>query len=423
MLFFKECKQIFKSIIYYIFIICLFAFYITQTGAVVRKPIEGQDNYGYKVSEDKQYIMQSTLDTLILEYKLNKYVAYPIGFYREVNLNDKNQNKIAAILEELTGLSLEQIEKRFQEMLDNGEIELQYFYSENEYVDFLYMLEDDNNIIKVPENLTYDKFMEFMKQADKIIGGGSKYSEEFIIRNAEVPMTYEDAKQEYESIINDDKISRAYARLFCDYLGIILSILPVFLIVSRILKDKNSNVSQIIYSRKISSVKIVLTRYFANVFMILIPTIIISILPYSVCKYYAIAEKLQIDDFAFIKYIFIWLLPNIMVVLAVGFLFTEITESAIAILIQGIWWFISVFISAGDLVGHFGLNFIPRFNTIGSSDIFKNSFNEFLINRCFYLILSIILIIFTIIIFEMKRKGVIIKSGKIFKNRKSKSKI
>ena len=43
-------------------------------------------------------------------------------------------------------------------------------------------------------DISYEEFQKLMKEADEIIGGGSKYAARNLIRNfSRIPMTYEDA--------------------------------------------------------------------------------------------------------------------------------------------------------------------------------------------------------------------------------------
>ncbi|MGL5354389.1 MAG: ABC transporter permease, partial [Clostridium sp.] len=74
-------------------------------------------------------------------------------------------------------------------------------------------------------------------------------------------------------------------------------------------------------------------------------------------------------------------------------------------------------------VGNVGMNLIPRFNTLGSYEVYNRIFNELVINRAFYSILGIILIAMTIFVYDKKRKGSLNLNGKILKNSKSKFKV
>ena len=101
-------------------------------------------------------------------------------------------------------------------------------------------------------------------------------------------------------------------------MGILLTILPVFLAVTRVLKDRKAQADQVIFMAKADSAKIVFTRY-----------------------------------------------------LSTGFFLTELTDSAIAVFVQGIWWFVSIFTTSMDIVGSAGWNLVPRFNTVGEFAVYE----------------------------------------------------
>ncbi|MEG3041995.1 MAG: ABC transporter permease [Clostridium sp.] len=382
-------------------------FFITQMGQFegVTKPVEGLQDYGYKYSDDTNIIMKITLQSLIGEFSRNQYVTYPIGFYKEVKLNDEKQNHIFKIIQEVTGIEEEELKIEIEQSLNN--------LNSKESLT-LY----DSLMLK--NGLQFKEFSEYMNEVDELLGGGSDYNINSMNKNARVPETYEDELKVYEDIIYKDKVSGAYARLFSDYMGIVLAILPVFLAVTRVLKDKRSKSSDVIFSKKAVSTTIIISRYLATIIMILVPLLIISITPTLQSMYSASSNGVDGDLFAFVKYIFGWLMPIAMVSVSMGFFFTELTNGPIAILIQGIWWFVSISLGASNLVGNVGLNLIPRFNTLGEYDIYISVFNELVVNRLFYSFISVILIIATIFIYDMKRRGVLNINGKIFKNRKGK---
>lgn len=396
-LFFKECGQILKSITYYIFIACMVLFFVTQIGEfdVIVKPQEGMENYGFKNGDDEKVIMEQSLRKLIEEYDNNSYVTYPIGFYKQVILNEKKQENMGDIIVNLTGLTIVEIEDRLSG--EKAEINIKPLY-----------------------NLTYDEFLRYMGEADKLIGGGSKYSPKSIRQNVKVPISYEEAKEDYESILKNDRVSGAYARQFCDYMGIVLGILPVFLGVTRGLRDKRSKVSEIIFSKQAKSSTIILSRYLSTVVMILIPLLLLSISPALQSLYFANSIGIEGDAFAFVRYIFGWLLPIILFTTSIGFFFTELTDGPSGILVQVIWWIISIFMSSGNLIGSVGWSLVPRFNTVGKYEIYLSIFNELVVNRIIYSIISIVLMMLTIIIYSWKRKGVLNIGGKILSNSKSK---
>lgn len=379
-LFIKECKAIVKSTTYYLFLACLVLFFVGQmeSNAGIAKPLKGQASYGYQYSKDPKVIMQYSIDNLLQEFESETYITYPFGFYKEVHPSKSKQSKIAVIISEVL---------------------------------------DENYDIK--EDISYEQFEAKMEKIDDILGGGSRYKASGLKSNTYIPMTYEDAMKEYEDILYNDKISGAYARLFCDYMGIVLAILPVFLAVTRGLRDKKAKAFDVIFSKKASSIAIVMSRYLATVSMVVIPVILLSISPALQSLYSAVNNGIKGDAFAYLRYIGGWLLPTIMITASVGFFLTELTDGPIAILVQGLWWYISMFMGAESLVGTVGYNIMPRFNTIGEQEVYKAILPQLVKNRLFYSGMGILLIIATIVVYHYKRKGALNYHGKIFKHRKS----
>ena len=378
-LFAKECKAILKSTTYYLFLACLVLFFVSQmeSNAGITKPQRGQADYGYQYSKDKELIMQNSIDILLQEFESETFITYPFGFYKEVHPSKSKLSKIVAIISEIL---------------------------------------DENYDIK--EGISYDQFEEKMEKIDDLLGGGSKYKASELENNAYIPMTYEEAMKEYEDILYKDKISGAYARLFCDYMGIVLAILPVFLAVTRGLRDKRAKALEVIFSKKASSIAIVMSRYLATVSMVLIPVILLSISPALQSLYSAANNGVKGDAFAYLRYTGGWLLPTIMITVSVGLFLTELTNGPIAILVQGLWWYLSLLMGAGSLQGTVGYNIMPRFNTVGEHAVFKEILPQLVRNRLFYSGMGILLLIATIVIYHYKRRGTLNYHGKIFKHRK-----
>ena len=115
---------------------------------------------------------------------------------------------------------------------------------------------------------------------------------------------------------------------------------PIFLVVLIWMKDRIGNASELIYSKKISSARLVVSRYLASVTMILLPVLLLSF--ESLVPLIALGAKkgISVDYFAYIKYILWWLLPEVMAVSAIGIFFTLLTDSPIAIAIQFLWWMV-----------------------------------------------------------------------------------
>lgn len=432
-LFQKECAQIIKSVTYPLYVVLLVAFLMSQIGELkmMEEPKPGQADYGWTKSKDQQQIMTDAVNTMALEWVQNHYTAYPFGFYKKVSISDGSQKVIGEIIEEVTGLAQEVIREKVEKYLDDVSIPDEYGLSlgdgleagedgaftvggtDGEAEDFgdlpagetppaeeLPPVEYSNaglGLVPSP-SLTYEKFGELMDQADKQIGGGSNYSEMFR-ENLIVPATYEDALAEYQELVEKDQVTRAYARLFCDYAGIMLGILPVFVAVARGLKDRKHEMQDLIYSRSISTVRLIVTRTFAMLFLLLLPVLLYA--GFLTVKFAGPGRDLS----AFLVYSLGWLMPTVLVSMAVGMFLTELTDTPIAIAAQGIWWMYSMFSGLSMMDGGYGMNLMPRHNDTGGSDVFREYFGTFAFNRIFYVLLAIALIAGTAFIYDRKRRG------------------
>lgn len=406
-LFVKECTQTAKSLIYWLVVLVIALFFFSQTGDITidAKPKPGQDEYGAKYSTDKNVVMQETLGKLAEEYYQGKYTTYPIGFAKTVTLNKEEEKRVGEIVKETTGLDKEQIEQKMNE-----------FYQGRDVIYLGMPLEPS-------ENLTFKRFKTLMNEVDEMLGGESSYEGDFKKSRALVPMTYEDALEEYNVMIEKDHVSGAAARLFSDYMVIVLGFAPVFLAVTRELRDRRAGMQELIYSRKASAAAVIGSRYLSMVFMIMIPVLLLSLLPLTECMIYGQETGITIDYLAFVKYSFGWLLPTVMAVTAAGMFFTELTDTALGVLVQGAWWYITLFVGRAAMQGgEYGWLLMPRHNTTGNYDGFKDGFAQLAANRITYVIAAFIITALTAWIYAQKRKGRLDIHGKIFANRKGKSK-
>lgn len=410
-LFAKECKQILKSMVYYLYVVIFVMFLSSQMNEVMtgdlERPEPGQASYGSVSSHEESAVMEKILAGLVMETNHNSYATYPMGFYREVTLNQTELAEMTSIIEDCTGKNWEEIMKdmenhfsQFDQGTMTGAVQAQIGYS-----------------VVPRESLSYEEFCKNMEKVCKIIGSGSSYSQGKLDAGVGVPMTYEQAVEEFDALCAKDKITGATARLFCDYAGIILSILPVFLGVTRCLRDKRAKVSQVVFSHEASTAQIVGSRYLANVCMAFLPvvvTIFVMQMPY---QYHAGTIGVTPDVLAFLKYSVAWLLPEIMTVLAVSFFITELTENVISIFIQVFWAIASLF-GSETLSGNFGFRLIVRWNALGDTNAFWSQRQELFLNRGFYFGLAILFMVLTFIFYEKKRREGESVYGKIFKRRK-----
>lgn len=384
MLFLRESKKILFSLTFLVYLVAVIAMYYVQfQGDCVeplRAPFPNEDDYGMTAKEIPELLMPAATQSLVRNYLDNSYTAYPIGFYKNVRLNEDKKQKMADIITELSGL-------------------------ESEQLDGLTSQEEGGYEISIPPALTYERFRELMREADQLIGGGSDYSDDNIVNHfSRVPKTYEDALAEYEAFLNEDQVTNAYARLYCDYMGIVLAILPVFPAVSLAAADRKARMAQLIHSRKISSARLIFTRFSALVIMMLIPVAITAIFAQAtVTKLY---PNQSIDTAAIFKYAAAWLIPSVMTSTAAGLLITELTSSMLAIFAQVAWWFVGIFTGIDDLTGNIGkFQLVMRHNSLNDLDVFMDTYDAFVFNRVFFAAISLAAIAATALIYEQKRRG------------------
>lgn len=404
MLFFKECRKILFSLTFLIYLVAVIGFYFTQFHSdcteEIFPPMQEFEDYGTIAKEVPEILMPNAADGLVTEYLKGYYTAYPIGFIKKVKLSEKKSTQIAEIITEITGISKQELDN-ISDFDEGG----------------MTMIPDGNGgympvvkeatlpEINIPDTMTYEHFRELMRKADKIIGGGSKYSDDNIVSDfSRVPRTYEDALADYNAIIEKDKITGAYARLFCDYMGIIVSVLPVFAAAALVNADRKSRMEHLIYSRKISSAKLVFTRFSALITILSIPVIVLAfIASFSVSRLY---PQNSTDFFAIPKMSFCWLLPNILFSTALGMAITEISSQLMAVFVQGVLWFASVMSISGGLTGSIGrFTLVCRHNSLYDRDIFMENSSEFIFSRIFYTVLAVAIIVLTTWIYSEKRKG------------------
>lgn len=414
----KELGRILKSLIFLFMVAGIILFAYTQgvfpPDSTVTKPVPN-GNYGMKPSNDPSLIMPEAAENLFAQYSANKYITYPNGFYKVVKLKEADRIKMAEIVAEL---SINKISDTLQESGVN-------VYTENNGIQIsegsLRPNEDGSFQIIMPDreapaeptdfqfnpDITWEHFRGLMAQADKLIGGGSDFSETWMSRRfGQVPVTYEEALTDYELVVSHDKLTGAYARLFSDYMGIILGLLPVFPAVFLCLCDRKS-ISPMLYTRRISSAQFILIRFFALATSTMLPIILMSAVLTGI--YAADYGLVNIDVFAYFKYAFFWIFPTAMAAISVGIFFTTLTNTPVAIAIQLIWWFTDMLGGNGTYL-FFGvrpLQLIPRHNGLGSVEAYMDYLPSLIQNRIRIVLIAALLVVGTICVFSAKRRGLL----------------
>lgn len=399
----KECKQILHSLVYYLYLIIFVWFMATQLGqnVIIKAPEPGEEFYGLRMTTDEQIIMGKTLAELTNEINWNSFATYPVGFYKQVILSDSEIEKLKEILEECSGKDWDQLMQEQTEHFADCDSDN---WEEVQAVNASYLVEP-------VQDLSYEQFVAEMKKVSKLIGKGSSFEQSQYEAKAEVEMTYEDALEEYQAICEKDGITGAYMRLFCDYAGILLGLLPVFLGVTRAVRDKRAKADQVIYARTASSFQIVWSRYLSNVVMMMAPIFILALMLETSYLYQAKTLGVSPHLMAFLIYPVIWLLPTILFVLAGSFLLSELLNGIVAIVVQVLWAFGSL-MSSSTLVGNFGLTLIPRWNTFGNTTQFLSERGDLIMNRLLYTGAGLFLMVLTTWIYRYKRKGGQLLHGK-----------
>ena len=402
MLFLKECKKVICSMTFVLYVVTVIAMYMTQYGGehrIITEPRPETGDYGMTVREDPQLIMPAAVERLLGDYLSGSYPAYPILLYKNVKLKEDKRLEMRSLLEELTGLSGEEIDG-FTGYRDAG------FYSEgldaggNPIVQYQ---EAAIPVYSLPENLTYEHFCELMEQADRIIGGGSMYEVKSLANNfGRVPMTYEEALREYESLMAPGELGKAYLRLHCDYMGIDLAVMPVFVAAALWQLDKRARMQSLIYTRKSSAIKIVGTRYLALVSCMAVPVLLtLAYTVYTTCGMY---PQTHIAWGRGLGMALLWLLPDILAVSALGALLTELFSPLLAIFLQCVWWILSL--RGTELTGNvarFGLQ--VRHNALGRAVLWQSQWDNFVCNRLALVALALCCLALATWLYERRRRG------------------
>lgn len=390
MLFRIECKKIFRSAAFIVYCAISLLFFLTN---YYSDCADAEYSGGGSVAvEDHDRIMDGALNSLMGDYASNRYICYPYGFYKSVHLKEKKRDKVKEYLKEIAGVD----DKGFEEILSKGEV-----YYEGYSTEKMYSYHD----IPVKEGFEYERFCEIMADVDDMLGGGSIYVPENLMYSFSlVPMPEEDINAEQDAFIKEDKITGGLARLFSDYVGIDLGILPVFAAAWLTAADRKRRMHELVYTRDISSVKLVFTRYAALLFTMFIPVAAEMLI--ALIQALVVYRGESMDMLAFFKLPMIWLIPILMFSTAVGVLLTEVFSSPVAILVQVVIWFHSVVMTDFPLSGEAGkFTLVCRHNTAFGREIFLAGMDDFIFSRIFWTIVSLAMMLLAAAVYSAKRGG------------------
>ena len=396
--------------------------YSTVTGgAILAEPDPETGSYGTKSEENPEKIMCGGTDKLIIEYLNNSYATYPVSYYKEVILDEEEQEKILEIIQEITGLNEEQISNLPDDYFPrvNGNIIHMESGAETE-MDIAADIGEADVAAEAKDytkhfisQVTYDRFKELMAEASDIIGPGSNYTRDnLLLYYGQVEIDYEEAVDEYHTTIYDDKVTIAFARLFCDYLTRTLGLYPVFLAVAMWMRDRRCRMQELINVKAIGTAKLIIVRYLALLAAVLIPVFLLSLESLVPLVEFSVETGIEIDLFAFAKYILWWLLPTSMIVLALGMFLTILTRTPVAVIVQLVWWFMDS--SFTELSGDTGLfTLMIRHNLLNGSELIRQDLGIIWMNRGIMAGVAVLLVLLSIVIYDMKRGGKLEQKNKM----------
>lgn len=217
-----------------------------------------------------------------------------------------------------------------------------------------------------------------------------------------IPITERQHRDFYEG----DQVTGAFARYYCDSISLVVLFLPAFVIVDLMLRDKRHKMQGLTYSRSISSTKVICIRYAAAVCMTMLPILILPLKSLFELMQYCSSIGVQADVFAFAKYIFAWILPTVLLVVAISLFVTTLLENYAAILLTGLIWLAGrppVDKIAGGNYGLFDL--IIRHNTLKGYGRMMENIQMLILNRVTISFIALVLVCLSIAVYCIKRKG------------------
>lgn len=216
------------------------------------------------------------------------------------------------------------------------------------------------------------------------------------------PITERQHREFYEG----DQITGAFAQYYCDNISLVVLFLPAFVIVDLMLRDKRRKMQGLTYTRTISGAKLLCARYAAAVCMTMLPILIMPVKSLVVLMRYCGGIGVQADALAFVKYTLAWILPAVLLIMAIGLLVTALLENHTAILLTGLIWLIgrpSVDKLAGGNYDLFDL--IIRHNTLKGYGRMMEHIQILVWNRITISVAALALVGLSVLVYSLKRKG------------------
>ena len=439
-LFGMECKKIVKSILYWVLVLALLAVSLYQYDPSVESELRRTNDPTsvFYTAPDGDYAEERTMmigatKLLMYNYRDNCYQYYPFGYVKEKTMSAKEQAVILQYLMELTGLSEQELAGTKDGAGDTniGDVPIsgggafvlepgKGSTSENgQFVirpDEWQYVPSDGASSETPSQssgsfeiqVPFERFKEIMEEVDRMIGRNSYFSwvmlELYYFGNdmEDAPITERQHREFYEG----DRVTGAFARYYCDNISLGMLFLPAFVIIDLMLQDKRRKMQGLTYPRTISSAKLICTRYAAAVCMTMLPILILPVRSLVVLMRYCGSIGVQADALAFIKYTLAWILPTVLLVVAISLVVTALLENDTAILLAGLLWLIGKPTVDKLDGGNYGLfDLIIRHNTLKGYGRMMENIQMLALNRIAISIAALALVGLAVLVYSKKRKG------------------
>jgi hypothetical protein len=394
----KEIRMILRSLVFYVFILVACFFYFTeyaaeQTWSELRPPVMTEPQnmgipehpyYGWKLPENASELATQIRKEIGWDLEGGSTTKLRIGFPLESKL-DKQEK--AALTEAASKLDI---------------------------------------ILKDSDKYTMDDVYKVADDLNKQLGGNSMFKRgmsefSFAIENYdEAVKAQEQTLARYNEVVEAGELLPGAARYFSDYLSLSAGMFPVFLSAFVLLRDRSSRMSELIYSRRVSSWTYVGSKFIALGIMLSLIYLVLAVVGgWQTANALELKGQTAETIFLFLGYTAWWLLPTVWASIAFGMFGSMLFRRGIVpIALQIVWWFIS----ALPLMGSYGLyKLIIRFNTPRDADLYKGWVDEIAINRSFYILLAVLLAAGTALLWERNRSQA--DSGRVRGNKTSRRKV
>ena len=452
-LFGMECKKIAKSILYWVLVLALLAVSLYQYDPSVESELRRTNDPAsvFYTAADGNYaeernavpnaamehaMMIGATKLLMYNYRDNCYQYYPFGYVKEKTMSAKEQAVILQYLMELTGLSEQELAGAKDGAGDTndtniGDVPISgggAFVLEpgkgdiNEDGQFIIRPDEwqyvpsDGTSSETPSQssgsfeiqVSFERFKEIMEEVNQMIGRNSYFSwtmlKLYYFGNdmEEAPITERQHREFYEG----DRVTGAFARYYCDSISLRVLFLPAFVIVDLMLRDKRRKMQGLTYPRTISSAKLICTRYAAAVCMTMLPILILPVKSLIVLMRYCGSIGVQADALAFIKYTLAWILPTVLLIMAISLVVTALLENYTAILLAGLIWLVGNPTVDKLNGGNYGLfDLIIRHNTLKGYGRMMENIQMLALNRITISVIALALVGLAVFVYSKKRKG------------------